>query len=257
MKNVWAAGVAGALISAALAGSANGAMVVTYGAPGATTASASILSNLTGGVETFDSQTGPNFVSNFGGSDVTGAYAGVTINPADQYGGAGGSGNYALALDAGEPASYSVALSTTGQSINYFGFWLSAADTSNTVTVTTNQGTYVFTGAEVLDAIAARSDAAAYLGNPSGPFGGQNDGQDYVFVNFFDTTVGDSIKNIVFSQNVGYAGFESDNQTVGHYLGAITGFSVPEPATWALMLVGVAGLGGLTRLRRAKGLAIV
>ncbi len=123
------------------------------------------------------------------------------------------------------------------------------------MTLTTSQGTYVFTGAEVLNAIAARPDAGAYLGNPSGTFAGQSGSQDFVFVNLFDTT--GSISNIVFSQSVGYAGFESDNHTVGHYEGGITGFSVPEPAAWALMIFGLGGIGGVTRLRRGKGAAPV
>jgi hypothetical protein len=30
------------------------------------------------------------------------------------------------------------------------------------------------------------------------------------------------------------------------------GFNTPEPSTWAMMLLGFAGLGGLARLRRRK-----
>jgi hypothetical protein len=251
MKSLLTIAAVGLAACAALTGSAGAAIVITYEAPGATNTTA----NYVGGVETFDGQSGPSFTSTFGGSLVTGNYSGVAISTAGQYGGAGGTGNYALALDSSTPVSYSLSLSTTGQPIDYFGFWLSAADPSNTVTMTTSQGSYVFSAAEVLNAIAARPDAGGYLGNPGGPFEGQNGAQDYVFINFFDTT--GSISKIVFSQSVGYAGFESDNHTVGHYIGAITGFSVPEPAAWALMLVGVAGLGGVARLRRAKSLAIV
>ena len=33
---------------------------------------------------------------------------------------------------------------------------------------------------------------------------------------------------------------------------SLTGVTVPEPATWAMMLVGLGGLGGLMRRRRAQ-----
>jgi hypothetical protein len=31
--------------------------------------------------------------------------------------------------------------------------------------------------------------------------------------------------------------------------------AVPEPATWAMMLIGVAGMGGIARRRRSAALA--
>jgi len=143
MKSLLTIAAVGLAACAALTGSADAAIVVTYEAPGATNTTA----NYVGGVETFDGQSGPSFTSTFGGSLVTGNYSGVAISTAGQYGGAGGTGNYALALDSSTPVSYSLSLSTTGQPIDYFGFWLSAADPSNTVTMTTSQGSYVFSAA--------------------------------------------------------------------------------------------------------------
>jgi hypothetical protein len=82
-----------------------------------------------------------------------------------------------------------------------------------------------------------------------------------VFVNFFDTT--GTFSKIVFSEVDSGGGYESDNQTVGHYVTMGEGTIVPlvysaaapEPATWAMMLLGFAGLGyaGL-RKRRAPRL---
>lgn len=51
------------------------------------------------GIETFDAlhdRNGQNFVSDFGGSVFSGTYSGVDIKSADQYGGAGGTGKYAV-----------------------------------------------------------------------------------------------------------------------------------------------------------------
>lgn len=56
-----------------------------------------------GGVETFDNQpvgAGGSFTSSFGpGSGITGTFSNVQINTADQYGGASGSRNDAVAFE--------------------------------------------------------------------------------------------------------------------------------------------------------------
>ncbi|MEY2884073.1 MAG: hypothetical protein RL490_1797, partial [Pseudomonadota bacterium] len=86
------------------------------------------------GVETFEgvgNGTGINFVSNFGGSAFTGTYSNVEVLPADEYGGAGGGGNYAVTFS---DTGYSLDLSTNlPGGVTYFGFWLSALDGGNNV----------------------------------------------------------------------------------------------------------------------------
>jgi hypothetical protein len=225
--------------------------VLNYEAPGVqnTTATFDVM-----GVETFDEQpvgTGPMFTTNFGTAGaITGTYggsSGVQINAADQYGGAGGVGNYIVAFP---NTPYTVNLSYNPvqdpKGINYFGYWLSALDPGNIVTFF-NNGIQV--GQLTPGDITLPS---AYYGNPNPNFLGQNSGEPYAFINFYDTTGTFNAVRFTEGNNVG-GGYESDNHTVGFY----TSFGgVPEPSTWAMMLFGFAGLGFVGYRKAARKSAI-
>lgn len=204
------------------------------------------------GVETFDSTAlGGNrsFTTDFGtGGIITGSYTGVDVLAADQYGGAGGVGNYASTQSTG---GYSLDLTTTDPAgINYFGFWLSALDGGNTLTFS-KAGTTVFTFSPT-DVLALVGSMPAYFGNPDGPFAGQDGAQPFVFLNFYDT---DGIfDKVTFSENPTIGGYESDNHTVGFFTvesGTPVG-GVPEPASWAMMIMGFGAIGGAMRRRAAS-----
>ena len=259
------------MASAAVASTANAAFVVSYEgeAPGVenTTATFSV-----GGVETFDSQTPyayPNsFTTTFGtsgtGGTINGTYTadtgnGVEVLPADQYGGAGGTGNYIVAFS-GTPYSLSLATDIPG-GVNYFGYWLSALDKGNFVTFYGESGQKLFTfnPQDVIDTINTHADPSQYYGNPNtvNYLHGQNSSEPYVFVNFFDKD--GSFSKVSFSENGG-GGYESDNHTVGHYLTQGQGTTVtlnnsvsgvPETSTWAMMILGVGAIGAVLRRRRA------
>jgi hypothetical protein len=248
--NLTLAGAA-ALSSAALlcAGAASAdTFSLNYEAPGVqnTTATFSVM-----GVETFDEQpTGfRTFTTDFGtGGAITGNYANTQINSADLYGAAGGVGNYAVAFSA---TPYTVSLSADPskdpQGINYFGYWLSALDAGNQVAFYKN-------GAEVGSlspamVLASVGSNSAYFGNPTANFLGQDGGEPFVFVNFYDLT--GTFDQVRFSETTG-GGYESDNHTVGFFtqMGG-----VPEPATWGMMLMGFGGMGALLRSRR-KSVAV-
>ena len=119
------------------------------------------------GVETFDAlSTGVHgsYTTNFGTAgnpvQINGTYSGVTVKGADQYGGAGGVGNYAVAWS---NAPYQLSLSASnGSPINYFGYWLSALDSGNKLDFYKGGNlVYTFTPDAV---IAAFGNNPAYLG---------------------------------------------------------------------------------------------
>lgn len=218
-----------------------------------------------GGVENFDTRTagcntcGSSFTSNFGtGGAITGTYSNVAVIGADQYGGAGGGGQYAVTFTTG---GYSLDLSSTVPGgVNYFGYWLSALDRGNQVTF--YRGGHVlftFDPTDVIAAVNSHADHASYYGNPNPAFGGQNSGEPYIFLDFFSDR--GTFDQIVFSENPTVGGYESDNHTVGHFLTKGTGTSVPlspdsfpagsvpEPATWAMMIAGFGMVGASLRRR--------
>ena len=217
----------------------------------------------TGGVETFETipqGTGRNFTTDFGtAGKITGNYTNVQINPADQYGGAGGTGKYAVTFT--RNGDYTLDLSSTIHGgVNYFGYWLSALDGGNQVTFYSH-GTKLFTfnPADVIAAVASHPDAGAYYGNPNPAFAGQDGGEPFIFLDFFSKDR--PFDKVVFSEVGSGGGYESDNHTVGHFLTEGTGTgvplspgsfpgAVPEPATWAMMLAGFGLVGASVRRRR-------
>jgi hypothetical protein len=226
-----------------------------------------------GGVENFNNLPvhgyPESFTTNFGtsgaGSTITGTYTagsakGVQINSADQYGGAGGAGNYIVAF---QNTPYSLTLSSdVPGGVNYFGYWLSALDKGNSVTFYGNNGEKLFTfnPADVIKAIDLTANPKLYYGNPNAAFEGKDSAEPFVFLNFFDTN--GTFSKVVFNEVNSGGGYESDNHTVGHYVTMGQGTQVkliqsvagvPEPATWAMMVVGFAILGfaGYRRNRAA------
>jgi hypothetical protein len=229
--------------------------VVTYGAPtvqnpaGIIVANANVL-----GTETFNGHpTGTGgFTTDYGtGGIITGTYSsGLVVSPADQYGSAGGTGNYANAV--GGTSGYSIKLATSGvPGVNYFGYWLSALDGGNQAVFYRNGvqvGTY--TPPDLVAAVGACGGANPYCGNPNAPFLGNDSGEPYAFVNFVDTSGYFDEVRIFESPNVG--NYESDNHTVGYCSNArdcISGHPVPEPISVLLLGTGLLGLGVARRRR--------
>lgn len=240
---------------------------VTYEAAGVQSANqAALCSSLGGtpdgscviGVETFDGRgtsASATFDTDFGIASppatypITGTYTGVQINSYDQYGGAGGAGNYAVTFATG---GYTLDLGTDNPNgINYFGFWLSALDRGNQLEFYSS-GTLVYTF--VPDDVIALVGDCPNAANPycSNPNSGQNGDEPYVFLNFFYRD-GGTFDRIVFSENPEVGGYESDNHTVGYVTGSSgTPVEVPLPGTLLLGGIGMLGLGAVSRRRKAR-----
>ena len=254
------AGIALAAATASLATSAQAAIPFTVSLesemPGAQNSTSGFDAV---GVEDFNNVgngNGMNFVSSFGGSAFSGSYSDVMVIPADQYGGANGTGSYPVTFTT---SGYSVDLSTNlPGGVTYFGFWLSALDGGNNVSFYSNNSLlFTFSASNARDFINGLPNAAAYYGNPNSQFAGRNTGEPYSFLNFY-ARGGTSFDRIVFAENPTGGGYESDNHTVGRWnrisgtIIPVTGGinAVPEPATWAMLLAGFGMVGVAARRRK-------
>lgn len=207
--------------------------LLTYEAPGAG-ATTSTLSG--GGVETFNARaTGTStFSSNFGGSSITGTYSSAYVSTEQSF---GFGGTRYVGFNSG-PTSYAL---TLNQGVNYFGYYLAAAEAGNVITFYNgSQQVGQFNIGQLLTTAVAGTPAY-FQWIPS--LGWQ---EPFAFVNFH--LGGQTFNRIVFSQ-VQVGGHESDNHTIGNYLtvGGVT--LVPEPASLALMLAGLAGIAFVARRR--------
>ena len=220
-----------------------------------------------GGVETFDGQptgTGDSFTSSFGNNGVYGGrYSNVQINGADQYGGANGTGRYAVtfARNGGYSLDFTTAAGHRG--VDYFGYWLSALDAGNNVHFfSKGRELFTFRPQDVIDAVNAHPNPRAYYGNPNAGFLGQNSGEPYIFLDFFRDK--GTFDRIVFDEFNSGGGYESDNHTVGRFLTKGTGTRVPivhsgppaptpEAGSLAMLGGGLALAGAAVRGRRRHG----
>ena len=169
---------------------------------------------------------------------------GLAIDAADQYGGAGGTGNFIVV--GAQSGQTSMTLTLNGAQA-YFGFWWSAADSLNKIQFYSSDqliGTFD-------SAMASGALGSGYLGNPNN---GQDSSEKFAYLNFFGSN-GTTFDKIVFSNASTGTGFESDNWSVlatavtPQYPGnPISGFTaVPEPSSMILCLSGLVAIVGVRR----------
>ena len=218
------------------------------------------------GTEVFDGRAagGTGFTTNFNtggttsgnlGTNITGTFGGsFTIAQANMYGGAGGVGNY-ITTSAGVGTDLKLTHTNALPGINYIGLQISALDAGNTLTfyrAGAQVGTYG--PANLTQQVGACPNTSnGYCGNPTT---GQDAGEQFAYVNFFDLS--GYFDEIKFVQTTSGGGFESDNYTVGYVdtNAVFQATNVPEPSSTATLLAALAALLSLTAWQRRPRQAV-
>ena len=209
-----------ALVVLCTLGIAQAASITVYLSPPGDTAS--VIPGVV--TETFDDPALLTLTSSTGFASPIGTYLGntprVPVILADQYGGAGNSAYmYVGSRQGGDSTSVALTLATPA---DYFGFWWSAGDALNRISVYSN-GVLVaqFQTSDITDLLANNPlyalngttyPTSAYYGNPnSGQFHGQDNAEPFAYVNLVAN--GFTFDKLVLDNN-GSSGFENDNNSV-------------------------------------------
>jgi hypothetical protein len=150
--------------------------------------------------------------------------------------------------------SYTLTLTASGAStgvpgVNYFGLWFSALDTGNQLEFYEDSTLlYTFTPALFSSLVGKCTGGNQFCGNPTSKYSGQDSGEQFAFLNFYD--MNGYFDKVVFTET-STAGFESDNHTVG-YMDPVTPTgteigATPEPGSIVLLFTGLLALIAVRR----------
>jgi hypothetical protein len=249
-----AVAAAGMALLSAPATTARAGLVLTASGVGVQSSSASGITT-----ETFNSiaagaYTNTTLNTAVGTLTSTGTF---NVQAADIYGGAGGTGNYfVFGLPSGSAAPVSLTLAPVTPA-SYLGFWWSAADSFNEVSLY-SENTLVgyFNATTALGALVG-----GYLGNPNPGQSSPFVNAPYAYLNLYGTD-GTTFDKVVFSNsNTVAGGFEVDNISLSSAPGPITGTvipggvtstAVPEPSTLTAAGIGGVLMIGFARRRRSQ-----
>ncbi|MEO9467692.1 PEPxxWA-CTERM sorting domain-containing protein [Parasphingorhabdus sp.] len=133
-----------------------------------------------------------------------------------------GNGTSQVAVLGGDSASLAV-----GQLVSGFSFDWGSVDTYNTLRIFTSDGNYVITGNDLPPANGDQTDL----------------GTNFRFSALFDSAT--TLQSIEFASSRN--SFEWDNVAIA---------AVPEPATWAFMILGFGAVGGAMRRQRKANVKV-
>lgn len=225
-------------------------------------------------VETFDeAETGlytNTFFSNIGTYGLSGTSA-FGIQAADDFGGAMNSKYMTFGFQTGTLGSFQI---DTNQDYNYFGFWWSAGDARNTITLS-QSGTVLasITSADILNFLSApkvtalngtQYTSSSYYGNPNNP--AVNTAEPYAFISV--VLSGTTFNQVTFgNSDSSLSGFESDNHTVALgsinvpdnavYAFDISVNAIPEPGTFTLLFAGLMATAFALRQKGSSRTAVL
>jgi hypothetical protein len=194
------------------------------------------------------------------------------ILAADQYGGANGSQYMSFGAQSGTSAPITINLNGN---YNTFGFWFSAGDNNNGITLYNNGTQFArFSTADIVSLLSGSTvtslggtvySSRAYFGNPNGT--NQDTSEPFAYVQIITTGSFNTI--VLDNSGTTGTGFETDNFTVAS--GAFTApntdvfvgsfAAVPEPSHYAalmgvcilLLVYGRRGIGACAQRRREAG----
>lgn len=226
---------------------------VYLSAPASQSSTVTFANGVTSTTETFNSANGR--YSSY--SSAIGTYSGnILVQAADQFGGANGSNYMVFGSQSGTSTPVTLTLKTAA---NYFGFWWSAGDVNNGITLysagtklahlSTADITTLLSGPKVTAINGQQYNSSQYYCNPNNT--SQDCSEPFAYVNLI-ASAGVTFDTIVFdNNNTTGTGFESDNQTVANGTAILPNTSVvvenlvtatPEPGSFLLL---ASGLGTL------------
>ena len=185
------------------------------------------------------------------------------VRAADQFGGAGGTGNFLLS---GNVAGISTPLNHTlslNSNAGYFGVWVPSMDSFNqirflqngTLIATFNASTLLGGSSPLQPGLYNAVTGTGHFGNPNPQFNQGNPLEPFVYLNFYAENAASQFNAIEFIQLGGNGGFEIDNLAISNVIiatgrdGTLVG-PLPVPEPFGLTAAGAAALFGLSHLRR-------
>ena len=216
----WACGL---LLTAAWASTGQGQIELRFSDPGVqdttvTNASKANFNSLTPGV-TYSTISMAAGVSGPSGTFTPSSPAANWVRGANDFGGAGGSGNYLLSgsvVGLTTPTSHALTLSADA---GYFGVWVSSMDAFNQIRFL-NNGTVVgiFSASSILGIgsplIPPDPNPDLGTGHYGNPNNGRNIREPFVYLNFYAQNAASQFDAVEFIQLGNNGGFEIDNVAV-------------------------------------------